>query len=246
MQILEAFDLTGSYRDAGELAGCSHHTVANYVAARDSGRLSAAPARRVGLIDAFLPKVEEWVDRSEGKIRADVAHDKLVALGFSGSERTTRRAVAAVKAGYRAGNRRVHRPWVTEPGMWLQYDFGQGPRVAGVGTHLFCAWLAWCRFRVVLALGDKTLPTVMAALDTTLRTVGGVPTYVLTDNEKTVSIDHVAGIAVRNPAMVAFGRHYGLTVATCVPADPASKGGAGRARAPRRSSLPWVSRPRCG
>jgi hypothetical protein len=28
MEILEAFDLTGSFRDAGELAGCSHHTVA--------------------------------------------------------------------------------------------------------------------------------------------------------------------------------------------------------------------------
>ena len=39
MEILEAFDLTGSLRDAGELAGCSHHTVARYVAARDAGRL---------------------------------------------------------------------------------------------------------------------------------------------------------------------------------------------------------------
>jgi len=28
MNMLEAFDLTGSLRDAGELAGVSHHTVA--------------------------------------------------------------------------------------------------------------------------------------------------------------------------------------------------------------------------
>ena len=35
MNMLEAFDLTGSFRDAGELAGCSHHTVAAYVAKRD-------------------------------------------------------------------------------------------------------------------------------------------------------------------------------------------------------------------
>lgn len=28
MEILEAFDLTGSYRAAAELAGCDHHTVA--------------------------------------------------------------------------------------------------------------------------------------------------------------------------------------------------------------------------
>jgi hypothetical protein len=119
MNMLEAFDLTGSLRDAGELAGCSHHTVAGYVAAREAGALSARPAPRVQLVDAYLEKVEEWVERSKGKIRADVAHDKLVALGYAGSERTSRRAVAAaVKANYRLGNVRVHRPWVTEPGMF--------------------------------------------------------------------------------------------------------------------------------
>ena len=47
----------------------------------------------------------------------------------------------------------------------------------------------------------------------------------LTDNEKTVTVEHVAGIAVRNPGAVAFGRHYGLTIATCLPADPQTKGG---------------------
>ena len=31
MEILAAYDLTGSYRDAAALAGCSHHTVAHYV-----------------------------------------------------------------------------------------------------------------------------------------------------------------------------------------------------------------------
>lgn len=226
MQILEAYDLTGSYRDAAELAGCSHHTVARYVAAREQGQLTPGRAeRRPMVIDPFLAKVEEWVDRSKGKIRADVAHDKLVGLGYTGSERTTRRAVAEAKAAYRAGRSRVHRPWVPEPGMWFQYDFGTGPTVAGVATVLFCAWLAWCRFRVILPILDKSLPTVMACIDTALREFGGVPTYGLTDNEKTVTVEHVAGIAVRNAQMVAFARHYGLTMATCVPADPQSKGG---------------------
>jgi transposase len=225
MNMLEAFDLTGSLRDAAELAGVSHHTVARYVAARDGGVLSEQVAVRPQLIDEYLPKIEEWVERSKGKVRADVAHDKLVALGFAGSERTTRRAVAAVKADYRVGRVRVHRPWVTEPGMWLQYDFGDGPVIDGVRMTLFVAWLAWSRFRVVLAIRDKTSPSVMAALDTAMRRLGGVPTYALTDNEKTVTLEHVAGIAVRNPAMVAFARHYGLTLHTCVPVDPASKGG---------------------
>jgi hypothetical protein len=68
--------------------------------------------------------------------------------------------------------------------MWLQYDFGDGPVIGGARTVLFCAWLAWSRFRVVLALRDKTMPSVFAALDVTLRRIGGAPAYVLTGNEK--------------------------------------------------------------
>jgi hypothetical protein len=225
MEILEAYDLTGSYRDAAELAGCSHHTVARYVAARDAGRGVDQPAARPQLVDEFLPKLEEWMEHSKGKVRADVAHEKLLALGYAGSERTTRRAVAGVRTAYKAGRVRVHRPWVTEPGMWLQYDFGDGPLIGGVKTILFCAWLAWSRFRVVLPILDKSMPSVFAALDVTLRKVGGAPTYLLTDNEKTVTVEHVAGIAVRNRQMLAFARHYSVTVHTCEPADPASKGG---------------------
>ena len=226
MDILEAFDLTGSLRDAAELAGCSHHTVARYVAAREKGRCPGRPpARRPGVIDPFLAKLEELVERSQGKVRADVAHEKITAMGYAGSERTTRRAVARLKANRAAGRRRVYRPWIPEPGMWAQYDFGDGPRVGGTATILFCLWLAWSRFRVVLPLLDKSRPSVLAAIDVALRRIGGCPTYLLTDNEKTVTVEHVAGIPVRNPGAVAFGRHYGLTVATCVPADPASKGG---------------------
>jgi hypothetical protein len=226
MEILAAFDLTGSLRDAAELAGCSHHTVGRYVRAREAGRVAGGPpARRPGVIDPFLGKVEELVERSQGKVRADVAHEKLTAMGYGGSERTTRRAVALVKAHRAAGRQRVFRPWIPEPGMWAQYDFGDGPRIGGSATILFCLWLAWSRFRVVLPLLDKSQPSVLAAVDVALRRLGGVPTYLLTDNEKTVTVEHVAGVPVRHPGAVAFGRHYGLTIATCLPADPQTKGG---------------------
>jgi hypothetical protein len=65
---------------------------------------------------------------------------------------------------YKARNRRIYKPWVPEPGGWLQFDWGEGPRIGGRRTHLWCAWLAWCRFRVVLPCWDKTLPTVCACL----------------------------------------------------------------------------------
>ena len=227
MEILEAFALTNSYRAAGELAGCSHHTVAHYVALRDDGRLPEAGVQpeRSKLIDPHLDKIEEWVERSNGKVRADVVFDKLQAVGYAGSDRTVRRAVAIVKRNHGAGRRRVYRPWITEPGMWAQFDWGQGPVVGGKVTNLFVAWLAWCRVRVVFPTWDRTLPTVISCLDRSMRVFGGVPTYWLTDNERTITIDHVAGIAVRHPLIVQTANHYGTTIATCVPADPESKGG---------------------
>lgn len=127
MNILEAFDLTSSYESAGQLAGCDPKTVAHWVARRDAGELSPVAAPRDQLIGPYVEKLEEWVEASHGRIRADVAHDKLRAMGYPGSERTTRRAVATARSAYRAGHRRVHRPWVPEPGLWFQYDFGDGP-----------------------------------------------------------------------------------------------------------------------
>ena len=58
------------------------------------------PAQRPKLIDPFVAKIEELVETSEGRVRADVVHERLVAMGFTGDERTTRRAVAAAKAAY--------------------------------------------------------------------------------------------------------------------------------------------------
>lgn len=226
MEVLEAYDLTKSYRSAGQLAGVDHHTVARLVTARALGaELGDEPALRSKVAEAFADKITEWIERSSGRVRADVVHDKLVAMGYRGSQRTTRRVVAALKAVYHHERHRTYKPWITEPGAWLQYDFGVGPVIDGVAVILFCAWLAWSRFRVIVPLGDRTLPSVIAALDRTFRLAGGAPTYVLTDNERTVTDRHIAGIAVRNQAAVDVSRYYGVTIATCVPADPESKGG---------------------
>jgi transposase len=181
---------------------------------------------RPKLTDPFLDKIVEWVKHTHGKVRADVVHDKLTAMGYSGSERTTRRVVEAVKVQWRRETARSYKPWIPEPGLWLQFDYGDGPLVGGERSVLFVAWLAWSRVRLILPLRDKKLPTVIAALDWAFRQLGGVPTYVLTDNEKTVTEKHIARVPVRNPKMVSASIFYGCTITTCVPYDPESKGGA--------------------
>ncbi len=78
------------------------NTVARYVQMRAAGQPPDRRRHRARAIDDFLPKIEELVVRSQGKVRADVIHERIVALGFTGGERTTRRTVAEAKAQFRA------------------------------------------------------------------------------------------------------------------------------------------------
>ena len=79
---------------------------------------------------------------------------------FSWPLTATRRAVAEVKGAWRAGSLRAYRPWITEPGLWIQFGWGEGPRLPVADgtprrTWLFCAWLAWSRYRVVIPVWDQ-------------------------------------------------------------------------------------------
>ncbi|MDT5283926.1 MAG: hypothetical protein QOJ20_5121, partial [Mycobacterium sp.] len=181
--------------------------------------------RRTRMIDDWREVLEGWVSDSKGKIRGDKAHERLLALGYAGTDRTTRRELADIKSQWRLGNTRVHRPWITEPGLWLQYDFGDGPIVDGRKVVLLVAWLAWCRYRVSSRCGTGPHPVSSRGWTGSSPILGGAPTYLLTDNEKTVTTGHIAGVPVRNRQAVTFGRYYGISVLTCQPADPASKGG---------------------
>lgn len=230
MEILEAFDKTKCAHSAAKLAGCDPKTVRRLVARREAGVGVDAPIERPRLVDGFTDVVDQLVDGSDGVIRADVAHEKLVACGYAGSARTTRRAVGAAKARWRLEHARSNRPWITVPGMWCQFDWGEGPKVRDINgrlrsTVLFVAWVAWSRFRVVIPCWDQTSESLATCLDSMFRLIGGVTDYVLTDNAKTVTVTHIAGVPVRHPLMVDIGRHYGTTVHTCVPYDPQSKGG---------------------
>ncbi len=49
-EIVDAYDLTGSFRDVGELADCSHHKVKRYVAAREAVGQIDSPAVRPQLV----------------------------------------------------------------------------------------------------------------------------------------------------------------------------------------------------
>jgi hypothetical protein len=49
--------------------------------------------------EACLPKIEEWIEGSKRRIRADMAHEKILAQGYTGSARSTRRIISATGPG---------------------------------------------------------------------------------------------------------------------------------------------------
>ena len=131
MEILEAFDLTRCAWSAAQLVGCDPKTVAAYVARRDAGVNPFSRLRRPRLVDPFLAKVEELVDHSQARsapMSSTSAWWRWGLVGGAHHPPSRRRGQAGV-AGW-AGRR--YRPWVPEPGMWLQFDWAVAPGSAGV------------------------------------------------------------------------------------------------------------------
>ncbi|MGP4113637.1 IS21 family transposase [Streptomyces sp. 4N509B] len=244
IDILVAYDATESVYAAARITGCDPKTVHRYVTARNTGRLATGPSRRPRLADPYSAKIEEWVDRSHGLISATAAHQRLLRMGFTGSERTTRRMVAEAKDRWREGSSRARRSWTAEPGLWLEFGWSSGPVVPGPDgsprrSVIFSAWLGWSRFRVVIPCRDQTLATLICCLDATFRTVGGAPTYVMSRP--------TAGAGNRHPLLVEAARHYGVQLQTCVPDDVAADTAPGSVALGRDDLLPtevvWL-RPR--
>jgi len=166
---------------------------------------------------------------------------QLLALGFEGSERTTRRAVAKARghsppaiAGVSALDPRARNVAAVR--------LGHGPRIAGPGDHALVRLARWSRFRVVIPTGiERCRPWSRAST----RPCGGSaasPTYALTDN-RADGHDRPDRRHRRAPPGESSppAAHYGLQITACVPFDPESKGGQ-RSDGPGRQGRPRADR----
>ncbi|BAH48432.1 putative transposase [Rhodococcus opacus B4] len=95
------------------------------------------PSRRPRIIDDHLPQIEQWVERSKGRVRADIVHERLLALCFDGTEHATRRAVAEAKAAWRAGHHRTYRPGGYLPRVGESPNPGCGCNSTGVKARKY-------------------------------------------------------------------------------------------------------------
>ena len=219
MDVLAAYREVGSYRGAAEVCGTTHKTVKRIVERHNAG--GAAPPRkdRGHNYDPVADLVADRIQRSQGRISAKRLLPAARTAGYQGSPRNFRRLVAEAKQAWRRGHHRGRRPAVWTPGDTLAIDWGVLD-----GVHVFCAVLAWSRFRFVRFAVNEKATTTMALLAECFEVLGGVPKTVLADRMGCLKAGVVANVVVPTADYVRFATHYGFRPDFCEGADPESKG----------------------
>ena len=127
--------------------------------------------------------------------------------------------VAEAKQEWRRDHHRGRRPGVWLPGETLLIDWG-----VLAGLHVFCAVLAWSRFRFIRFADNERAATTLQLLAECFEVLGGVPQVVLADRMGCLKAGVVANVVVPTADYVRFATHYGFRPDFCNGADPQSKG----------------------
>lgn len=167
VDVLAAYRDVGSYRGAAAVCGTTHKTVKRIAEAHNAGGGPARRRDRGHNYDGVEELVAAHVRRTAGRISAKRLLPAARTEGYVGSARNFRRLVAQQKALWRRGNHRGRRPAVWTPGDTLVIDWG----VEG-GLHVFCAVLAWSRFRFVRFAANEKATTTLALLAGVFRGAG--------------------------------------------------------------------------
>ena len=219
MDIIAAYRQVGTYRGAAAMCGTTHKTVKRVIERAGSGGKRPERARRERNYNSVADLVAGRVKATSGRISAKRLLPAARAAGYEGPPRNFRRLVAAAKVEWRRDHRRGRRPAVWTPGEVLAIDWGSiGP------LHVFCAVLAWSRFRFVRFALNERAETTLAFLAECFEELGGVPKTVLADRMGCLKGGVVANKVVPTAEYVRLAAYYGFRPDWCEAADPQSKG----------------------
>jgi transposase len=219
MDIISAYREVGTYRGAAALSGTTPKTVKRVIDRHEAGGGPPERSPRERNFDVVAGLVAERVGKSQGRISAKRMLPAARAAGYAGSPRNFRRLVAAQKLLWRRDHHRGRRPAVWSPGEHLVIDWGSEG-----GLHVFCAVLAWSRFRFVRFAADERAATTLALLAECFEVLGGVPGKVLADRMGCLKGGVVANVVVPTAEYLRFAAHYGFRPDFCEANDPESKG----------------------
>ena len=228
MDVIAAYRDVGTYRGAAAICGTTHKTVKRIIEAHEAASNGSPPAvrdPRPRNYDQVAELVTAGVKKTSGRISAKRLLPAARTAGYAGSDRNFRRLVAKAKRDWRLDQARAsgRRPAIWSPGEVLAIDWGEEV-VAGRKVHVFCAVLAWSRFRFVRFAADEQQATTLGMLAECFEVLGGVPKVVLADRMGCLKGGVVANVVVPAPDYVRFATHYRFRPDFCEAADPESKG----------------------
>jgi len=220
MDIISAYQQVGSYRAAAEMCDTTPKTVKRVVDKFQAGDSAPPRAQRAHNYDAVTDLVAERVEKSQGRMSAKRMLPIARAAGYDGSARNFRRLVNKAKTLWRNQHHRGRRPAVWSPGEYLVIDWAQ----AAPGLFLFCAVLAFSRWRFVAFATNQRASTTLALIAEAFGAIGGVPARVLADRMACLKGGVVANVVIPTSEYVRLAGHYGFAPDFCHAEDPQSKG----------------------
>lgn len=217
MDMIAAYNDLGSYRGAAAVCGVDPKTVKRAVLGPPEQ--GGDSTERKHNFDVVAEIVAQRVAKTSARISAKRLLPEARVAGYTGSARNFRRLVAKAKRAWRADNHRGRRPGVWAPGEVLVIDWGTEE-----GLHIFCAVMAFSRWRFVRFAADEKAATTFEMLARCFEALGGVPKVVLADRMGCLKGGVVANVVIPTPAYVRFASHYCFRPDFCEGHDPESKG----------------------
>ncbi|WP_151703843.1 IS21 family transposase [Nitrincola alkalilacustris] len=208
--------------DIAHRIGCSERTVRRCLAlpAPPTGKSVVRKPHKLDPFKAFIDQqlaCQVW--------NAEVIFQQIKEQGYSGG-RSLLRMYIQPKRVLRASKQTVR--YETGPGQQLQHDWGQiRTEVAGriCSVNFAVNVLGYSRHGHVWAGPRQDAAHTYESLVQAFRYFGGVPTYVLVDNQKAAVVRHEPdGKVTFNTGFLELANHYGFIAKACRPQRPRTKG----------------------
>lgn len=189
------------------------------IAAKEEISPSQSRSKCVQFHDVIVAKIEQ------GLTAKRIHQDLISEHDFHEKYHSVRRYVRNLTSAPEAPVRRME----VAPGQEIQVDYGMGARCTDhTGklrkTYLFRLVLSHSRKGYTEAVTRLTTESFIRSLENAFRTLGGVPKIVVFDNAKAVVKQADWYDPELNPKIIAFCKHYGITIVPTRPRTPEHKG----------------------
>lgn len=217
MDIISAYQQLGSYRAAAEACGTttapSRRSWISSRPIKPACRRHRGPSVRITTIRWPIWSPNGSRSRTVGYLPSDCSRKSeppdtqdLIATSAASLLKRKRCGAAPITAvdDLRCG----------EPGEYLVIDWAQ----VAPGLFLFCAVLAFSRWRFVRFATNERASTTLALIAEAMAAIGGVPARVLADRMACLKGGVVANVVVPTPDYVRLAGHYGFAPISVTPA----------------------------